>query len=300
MKGILILLTSLFVVTVALADEPAVQKYRDYTPQQIEKIPEKERSSTLPMMYIFAAQRGLSVGSELLFGMELNRLMYSGIHDYKAAVKAFQADLSDKPTGVLTVWQIHNLQKRSEMQGLSRVNFPDQFYSSKTDGYASIQGTMMIIDEKAWWPINHTTVKCFKNENYCSLDQISLDLPHDKSWIQIYGVSQNSTEHYEISRWDQDSIDAMPRETSGGCRTASMNLNFKTKEFYYITRNGGGDCKVLGAILDKLPKPRISQIVDGSKIIGEEFAKIEKASYDVLASDFRNKVAEISAKEKKK
>lgn len=300
MKGILILLMSLFAVTLAHADEIAVQKYRNYTPQQIENIPEKEGSSTLPMMYIWAARRGLSVGSELLFGMELNRLMYSGLHDYNAAVKAFEADLGDKPTGVLTVWQIHNLQQRSEMQGLSRVLFPDQFSSYKSNDYVSIQGTMMIIDEKAAWPINHTNVKCFKNENYCARDQILLTLPDDKSWSQNYGVIQDSTEHYEISRWDQDSINAKPRETSSGCRTTSMNLNFKTKEFYYITRNAGGDCKVLGATLDKLPKPRISQIVDGSKIIGEEFAKIEKAAFDILASDLRKQVAEISTNVEKK
>ena len=158
----------------------------------------------------------------------------------------------------------------------------------------------MIIDEKAAWPINHTNVKCFKSENYCSLDQIMLTVPHNDSWSQIYGVMQDVTEHYEISRWDQDSIDAQPRETSGGCRTISMNLNFKTKEFYYITRNAGGDCKVLGATLDKLPKPRISQIIDGSKIIGEEFAKIEKAAFNVLASDFRKKVAEINTTVEKK
>jgi hypothetical protein len=300
MKGIFILVTSLFAVTLAFADETAVRKYRNYTPQQINDLPEKEKSSSLPMMYIFAAQRGLSTDPELLFGMDLNRLMYPGIHDYKAAVKAFQQDLGDKPTGILTVWQIHNLQQRSEMQRLSRVNFPDRLSSFKTDDYASIEGTMMIIDEKAMWPINHTKVRCFRGENYCALDQILLTVPDDKSWTQVYGVIQDSTEHYEIARWDQDSIDTRPKETSDRCRTTSMNLNFKTKEFYYITRNAGGECKFLDATLDKLPKPRISQILDGAKIISEEFAKIEKAAYDVLASDFRKKVIALEGSEGKK
>ena len=79
-----------------------------------------------------------------------------------------------------------------------------------------------------------------------------------------------------------------------------MNLNFKTKEFYYITRNAGGECEVLGVTLDKLSKPRIAQIVDGSKIIRDEFARIEKAAYDVLASDFRKRVNKLSAQEKMK
>lgn len=168
MKGISILFMGLFVVTLASADEKAVQKYRNYTPQQIKNLPEKVISSTVPMMYTAAAQRGLSVGSELLFGMELNRLMYPGLHDYKAAVKAFQADLGDEPSGVLTVWQIHSLERRSEMQKLSRVLFPDQFSSVKTDDYARIQGTMIIIDEKIAWPINHVKVQCYKTKTTAS------------------------------------------------------------------------------------------------------------------------------------
>jgi len=300
MKSLSILFMSLFVVTLALAEEKAVQKYRNYTPQQINNIPEKERSSTVPIMYIWAAQRGLSVDSELLFGMQLNRLMYPGLHDYKAAVKAFQADLGDKPTGVLTVWQIHNLEQLSEMQGLSRLIFPDQFSSLKIDDIASIQGTMIIIDEQIAWPINHIKVICYKGQNYCRLDQIQVSVPDDKSFSQNYVIQENSPEYYNVSRWGQDSIDAEPRETGTGCRTTSMNLNFKTKEFYYITRNAGGNCEALGVTLPKLPKPRIAQIVDGSNIIREEFAKVQKAAYDVLASDFRKKVDKLITKEEKK
>jgi len=300
MKTISILLICLFVIISTHADEKSVQKYRNYTPQQIKNLPEKLISSDVPMMYTAAAQRGLSEGSELLFGMELNRLMYPGLHDYKTAVKAFQADLGDQPTGVLMVWQIHNLEQRSDMQKLARVLFPDQFSSFKTDDYASIQGTMIIIDEKIAWPINHVKVKCYKKDNYCQLDQIQVSVPDDKSWSQNYHVMENDAEYYEISRWGQDSIDAVPRETGSGCRTTSMNLNFKTKEFYYITRNAGGKCEALGVTLDKLPKPRVAQIVDGTKIIRDEFAKIEKAAYDVLASDFRKKVDKLSTQEKKK
>ena len=300
MKGISVLFMSLFVVTLALAEETAVQKYRNYTPQQIKNLPEKEISASIPIMYTWAAQRGISPGSDLLFGMQLNRLMYPGLHDYSAAVKAFQLDLGDKPTGVLTVWQIHSLGQRSELQSLSRVLFPDQFYSSKTDDYASIQGTMIIIDEQIAWPINHVKVKCYKNQNYCQLDQIQVSVPDDKSFSQNYQVQENDPEYYNVSRWGRDSIDAEPKEIGMGCRTTSMNLNFKTKEFYYTTRNAGGNCEVLGTTLPKLPKPRIAQIVDGSEIIRKEFAKFEKAAYDVLASDFRKQVDEVSTKEDKK
>lgn len=301
MKIISILFMSLFTVTFALADKEVVQKYRNYTPQQIKSLPEKIISSEVPMMYTFAAKTGLSRGSELVFGMQLNRLMYPGIHDYNAAIKSFQADLGDEPIGILTVWQIHNLEQRSDMQSLRQVLFPDQFSSFKTDDSASIQGTITLIDEKIAWPINHVKSNCYKTQNYCELDQIQIIVPDDKSWGENYQVLENNKEIYNITRWDQDSIDAEDAgKTADSCRTTSLNLNFKTKEFYFITRNAGGNCEVLPFKLNKLPKPRIAQIVDGSNIIREEFSKVEKASYDVLASDFRKKVAKLITKEEKK
>lgn len=300
MRATAILLISLFSATTVIADEKSVQKYRNYTPEQIRTLPEKVRQSELPMMYSHAAQRGLSIGSELLFAMELNLLMYPGIHDYQSAVRAFQTDLGDKPTGVLTVWQIHSLGKRSEMQKLARVFFPDTFASFKADNVASIQGTLVLIEEKIAWPVNHVTLTCLKTERTCELAKISLAFPDDNSWSQNYHVMRDETEHYDISRWTQDNIDAEFPERPDSCRTHSLKLNFKTREFHLITRNAGGKCEFLGKTLEKLPKPRIGQIVDGKKIIGTEFSKVETAAYNALASDFRQKVGKLAADEKKR
>jgi hypothetical protein len=286
---------SFFLVTAGLADDKAVQKYRDYTPEQIRDIPAKQRESEVPMMYIFAARQGLTKDVEVVFAMQLNRLMYSGVHDYKAAVRAFQADLGDKPTGVLTVWQIHTLEQRSEMQRLSRVLFPQQFASFKTDDYAVVEGTVTLIDEQIAWPINHVKLTCSRRGGECRADQIDFARPNAKSWSQNYQVMYDS-ENYTITGWDKDTIDARFERTANACRTTSLNLNFKTKEFFYITRNAGGDCQVLGVTFENLPKPRIAQIIDGSKIIAAEFATIEKAAYDVLASDFRRKVDQLAGK----
>lgn len=303
MKIIAIFLLSLFCVSLAYASDEAFQKYRNYTPDQILKLTQKARSEQVPIVYNMAAQRGLVPGAELLFGMQLNALMYPGLHDYQAAVKAFQSDVGDKPTGLLTVWQIYNLERRFDMQKLSSVLFPDEYRSLQTDEFATVKGTMTILDEKILWPINHVTVTCYKSENYCQLDRISLSVPDENSWAQKFGVSQHLTEYYNITRWTKDSIDAIPQETadsSDNCRTTSMNFNFKTNEFFYITRNAGGNCEVLGTTLDKLAKPRIAQIVDGSKIIQEKFAEVEKAAYDVLSSDFRRRVDKTFPEEAKK
>ena len=102
---------------------------------------------------------------------------------------------------------------------------------------------------------------------------------------------------YDIIRWTENEIEAVPSgSTPAACRTTSLSLNFKTKEFYQITRNAGGDCEALGVTVEPLDKPRISQLIDGEQIINEEFAKVQQAAFEVLASDFRKQVKLISEK----
>jgi hypothetical protein len=182
MKAMALLFIGMWVASTAFADDKEVQKYRNYTPQQLERLDEKVQNSEVPMMFIFAARKGLSKGAELRFAMDLNVLMYSGVHDYPTAVKAFQADLGEAPTGVLTVWQIHQLEQRSEMQKLSRVLFPDNFISFKQAGYATVEGTLTIIDDRIAWPINHVNVQCYKDDGYCQLSEMDLAVPNKNSW----------------------------------------------------------------------------------------------------------------------
>ncbi len=297
---VLLLLVSTTLTRSVCADETAMTKYRNYTPKQVFDMPEKQRQSVMPMAYIFAAQRGLAVDSELLFGMQLNKLMYSGIHDYKSAVSAFQADIGDPQTGVLTVYQIHQLEYRSDLQNLAYVAFPDGLYSSKRADYGIVEGTVTILDDKIAWPINHHKIKCFKSENTCEVQQVILVLPDEKSWAQQYQVMIDSTEYYNVTRWTNDTIDAEYPIKKDSCRTVSLSLNFKTKEFFFITKNAGGKCEFLGKSIEQLAKPRISQVVEGKKIFDIEFEKIKKVAYESLASEFRQKVGKVMAQSNKK
>lgn len=298
MKFFSFLLMSLLLTSTALADEKAMKKYRNHTPEEIINI--KNSKDDIPNAYISAAERGISPGAELLFGMELNQLMYAGIHDFKKAVMAFQDDLGDLATGTLTVWQIHNLEQRADLQRLSRVVFPDQFSHFKTEDYASIQGTMIVIDGNLLLPINHIKLKCYKKENYCQIDQIKLSVQDDADAGKTYYKLENNTEYYEVASWVQDVITAFPNETGHVCKATSLNLNFATSKFYYITHNAEKGCEETGVTLDQLPISSTAQIVSGSDIIQTEFVKVEKAAFDALASDFKTKVQKVSARSKSK
>lgn len=299
MKNLLIFLVVFLLPPSVCADDTAVQKYKNFTPAQIRKLPKKELSSSVPIMYNMAAQLGLSPNANLIFQASLNILMYPGIGDYEAALKSFQQDMGDKPTGVLTVWQIHNLEKRAELQKLSKVGFPDQFSNYITDDFASASGLVTIIDDRIAFPINHVEIDCEKRSKYCKMDQIVLKLPDAKSWAQNYQIIKFNTTHYEVTRWEKNQIDAVAANSGNNCRTVSLNLNFETKEFFEITRNGAKECKVLGETLPRLVKPRISQIIDGQNVIRKEFSAFQTQNFKLLSTEFQKKLMDALDVERK-
>jgi len=276
------------------AESSGVTKYRNFTPTELATVPQERRSAEVPMMYIIAAQTALQNGSQLLFRMQLNQLMYPGVENYENAVKAFQRDLGDSTTGNLTVYQISQLQYRSELQKLGGVGFPTRLRSSISKDYASVEGTVEIIGERIAWPINQNRIVCFRSNQACEVREVSLVVPNQNSWAQTYSVVIGETEYYQIRKWTESTIEADYPSKPDSCRSTSLSLNFKTAEFYFITKNAGGNCEFLGAKLDRLPRPRISQVVDGQKIVREEFDAIGRRAYEMLSSDYRRRVEALS------
>ena len=121
-------------------------------------------------------------------------------------------------------------------------------------------------------------------------------VPTDQSFTQLYQVMEIGTDIYKITRWEDGYIDAVPMRSNEACRTVSLNFNFKTKEFFETTRNTGQECKFMNkTVWEKLPKPRLTQIVDGTKIIQVTFNDIHHKAYGYLSSDFRKRVEEAHA-----
>ena len=142
------LLLTLVATTAGLADNPGVAKYKNYTPEQLKLIPDGERQSSVPMMYIFAAQKGLALDAKFAIARDLNLLMYPGVGDYATAIKMFQKDIGDAETGVLTVSQIHTLGVRAEYQQLAPVHFPTPYRSQLTNDNDENKG----MPATALWP----------------------------------------------------------------------------------------------------------------------------------------------------
>ncbi|MDA7430194.1 hypothetical protein PGB28_17160 [Primorskyibacter aestuariivivens] len=288
----LILLTG-----IASADEDAVAKYRDYLPEQLLALSEEERHSSVPMMFSGAANLATSPAGELVMQSNLNMLMYDGFADFEGAKRAFQEDLGEEPTGDLTVWQIHTLGYRSSRVNMTSVSFfPLDFGGTMIENWAFLKGTVEIIDEKIAYPINHVDIECSRSRGTCDYRQIALTLPDENSWVQSYHVGEIADEVYQITRWEGQSIDAVPMNATG-CRINQLSLNFETQEFFEIARNNtAGDCDtMLGGTIPRLEKPRVSRIVDGREIISAEFSAISEETFSFFSSEFRNRVETLIA-----
>lgn len=276
----------------ANADDAAMEKYRNWLPSQIRSMPDKQRDSEVPMTYIMAANAAASPLGDLSIQSSLNTLMYNGLGDFDGAKRRFQTDLSEQPTGNLTVGQIAKLSYRAERTSLTKVAFfPFQFGGKSFSDTAYVHGTVKLVDENIAYPVNYVEIQCTKSEGICTYRQTVLALPDENSWAQSYSVMESVNDTYKITRWDNDRIDASPL-TEGTCRVNELRLNFAAKEFYEIATNAPqGKCEMpLGGSLPRLEKPRIAQIVDGDPLISAQFQKIRQETYQFLSSEFRAKV----------
>lgn len=277
-------LAAIFMPSASYADNNGMEKFRDWLPSQILELPEKQRTSEVPIAYIMSAKT-----ADLAIQSFLNTLMYNGIADFEGAKRRFQGDLGEPQTGSLTVGQITELSYRAERTQLTTVSFfPFKFGGEIGDETAQVRGTAKILDENIAYPINYVQIDCSKASGTCQYRQIVMTLPKKMDWAQSYMVMETNNETYKITRWEVDRIDARPLN-EGKCRIPELRLNFASNEFYEIVTNAPeGKCDlILGGSLPKLMKPRISQILDGDPIIQSEFDKIRKEAYQYLSSEFR-------------
>jgi hypothetical protein len=134
-------------------------------------------------------------------------------------------------------------------------------------------------------------VNCFKNEGYCRLDELDVQPPSEENFVYDFTVFWPDAVYYKITRWSADVVQAEYQPPMGSsCRSTTMDLNFNTKEFYLITKNTSQDCEVFGLKMEPLKKPRISEIVDGKKIIADERQAFSQKTYDMLSSEFRSRL----------
>jgi hypothetical protein len=74
------------------------------------------------------------------------------------------------------------------------------------DGYARINGTLILEGENIAYPINHVRIECFKSENTCKTSQIKMAVPKKNDWAQSYDLLFDEVDVYTIAEWNEIGI----------------------------------------------------------------------------------------------
>lgn len=306
--GIMLLCCSFFVESAVAYSEDRDEnflKYKDMMPKQITEMP-KDQQDKVPTNILWAVQTSsLPDGGNMFVAMRLNQLMYSGIADLPAAIKAFQSDLGEKVTGQLTVGQLVELTDRARSLEVNIPYLSTVLSASSREtvdaGFAHITGSLELIgSEKIANPINQTNITCYRPEGVCRFEQVRLDIPDRNSFgtaVVIMGL--DSVETFPIISWQNGNIETGVSNDSA-CRVRSLSMNFGTNEYYYITKNGQSQNEWYCSDLEKLDGPRIARIVDGSEIYSAVKQQLSDKQFDVLSSSFKQKMEELISELKNK
>lgn len=239
---------------------------------------------------------------ELGIGAQLNQLFYPGFEDFGRAVKMFQRDLGAEPTGEITEEQLEELGQRAARSNVPTIHFPTNFFSTdvkliQKHNLATVQGTAVILadDESIAFPVNHVHITCYKNEKYCELQENYVAAFPTRGRGYSWHFDER-TSFFDIMSWTDDSIEAKESDDPTRVRTSSLSLNFKTKEFFWITKNSGNDTNVFtGEKVEPLKKPRIVQFVKGDKVVEDYFEKLNNEARSFLSSEFKKRFEAIAA-----
>jgi hypothetical protein len=231
---------------------------------------------------------------EFVVGMQLHQLMYPGLEDLGRAVQMFQKDLGAEPTGDLSAEQMQELEKRYERLNIPNISFPTPFSSTGVNlmqktGFAKVRGTAMLLDDEIAFPVNTVEINCYRSEGYCELLETYLAVIPAQAGGYTWAFDKN-TVIFKVISWSADSIEAKEEDDPTNARTTSLSLNFKNKEFFWISKNSGNSNLRTGEKVEPLKRPRITQFVEGDKIVAAYFKKLKNDAWSFRSSEFRKKM----------
>jgi hypothetical protein len=273
-----------------LSYDAAYEKYKNYLPSELMKLPKKAFSEEVPPVLASAATLAvLADTTDLIPRRNLNALMYPGLNDFKNAVIQFQTDINEKATGTLTVGQLVELSHRAKLQEVTIPDLSAQLSDNNLGQAAFISGALELIGAPISNPINKTDIQCFKQTKHCEFSQISVTLPNiSESGNTAASITSYPTEHFPVISWSDNNIETGPSDANA-CRLRSLSLNFETNEYFYITKNGSR--KEGCDLLPKLDGPRIARIVDGDDVLRQQRRQLSLRKMEVLSSSFQQEFA---------
>ena len=216
-----------------------------------------KRAEELPVSLVFRKLGLPSEGLNALLTIPLGGLFYPAPPE---GIRQFQEDIGVSPSGELTVGQFEKLKRRSARQKDTRVYTSGSAKIFASGGFAKVEGTWIIEDDKIADPINTAEITCDRVAKECVSTQASVVVPQIEKDDDSYYLNLTS-QSYQILSWGTDEIVA---RDSGKCRVTILTLNLNSNEVFETTRNNETEACLESPIsLPSLDKPRISRLIPG-------------------------------------
>jgi hypothetical protein len=296
MRILTVLLVLAQTLAVAQTQAPDIE---NMTIEEIESLP-PEVVQELPAIQMFEK---LEIGPELdlpfdfwrfVIGFYLSRLYYTphieGEEQIARAVEAFQRDIDADVTGILTLGQFEELNRRATRRFETKVYASNNAYVSKFEDYSvTAKGTWVLEDEQIGDPVNTVEINCIKPQDTCKIIQASVTLPSIDSTNDTYYLSLD-TQVYKIISWTDDEVIARPYQTNK-CRATTLTINVRTQEVYEVTRNNNQEACKFGDLMELPPLegPRIARLVKGYEATRAYWEVRTKQYTDYVNSTLRDK-----------
>ena len=280
------------------------------------EIVEKEKLTLEDYTYLHPRTRNWKISSAQLYDIELNALMIAqneklpidtlmftvevALHKLKYSfanndtlkeqIKAFQADIGQATTGVITFGQYVRVNE------LAEVTSPNTFYIRGTGqaseiltDYVTATGSWDILGEDEAFPINSSYIMCDKTNLECREEYKQFRTHEEKFGLKLPSQSyyfDDGTTYYDVVSWTDEVIIAKPN-TPNQCRSVILNINYVTGKVQQIVNNKDAECA-----LPKLQAPRISELVDSVDFQSQYWRKLKNTVQCIKAKSYIAKMQE--------
>ena len=282
----------ILLLTVFSVNAQGQSRYDDLSIDELENLP-KEELDQLPVSIIIAKSGFPEEMMRTALAHSFATLYYLDMSqsNFEATSRKFQRDIGAPVTGVLTVGQMEQLQKRAETVSKSRISAGSYSSVLINNDAAVAEGTYEIVDDQIAFPTNVARIVCYRAIGTCDETQ---------AIIQDIGGSYflgHLNESYKVLSWTPSEIIAR----AGGdtdCRHLTLTLNSRTNEATVVTTNNdtsGCDIGLGGENLPALGRPRVSRLVNGYDVTGKWNDSRDQANLALFSLEYRELAKQIKS-----
>jgi len=207
-----------------------------------------------------------------------------------SAIKQFQSDIGQKPTGIMLMGEWEELTKRHGLIGFVPI-YPGGFHVIGVADLVSAEGTWVFEKEDNADPIQKTKIICHKPSGRCWMATARVSMP-GKS---IFGMDMASLyvdiEEWPITKWSSYEVQAENDDSQ--CVSYTLTINIKNKEAHMFRRGKGNkDCEGIAE------SPSILKLVDGFDVGYKYYQDRNNKISDIRSSAFQKLVKELLSNKK--